>query len=273
MGFTLVHSYAELVSSESQHPLDIDLVADGTESELPDSDNLDVGLGAIDTERDPHELPTFNSKSLTNPSSTVLYLPPLLSSLPHDLGILLHTSLEQQPMLSETRLPDIDPVSLSLHKALHHFRPVTSYYAELPYDEAFNWSELELPEDEEREWYCVAFRSKRLPGSDSGPLYDADKLAHEEAVLSGGVCNQPLFTLIMYWYGVPDPETGMNLATCIWQSRKHAVAANSHPHHIRAMMLAASSYEVYTLERHKLRKSRGERGVTIHPFDGAEVVW
>ncbi|KAG1869822.1 hypothetical protein C8R48DRAFT_653348 [Suillus tomentosus] len=265
MGFTLVHSYAELVSSESQHPLDIDLVADGTESEHPDSDNLDVGLGAIDTERDPHELPTFNSKSLTNPSSTVLYLPPLLSSLPHDLRVLLHTSLEQQPMLSETRLPDIDPVSLSLHKALHHFRPVTPYYAELPYDEAFNWSELELPEDEEREWYCVAFRSKRLPGSDSGPLYDADKLAHEEAVLSGG--------LIMYWYGVPDPETGMNLATCIWQSRKHAVAANSHPHHIRAMMLAASSYEVYTLERHKLRKLRGERGVTIHPFDGAEVVW
>jgi hypothetical protein len=77
----------------------------------------------------------------------------------------------------------------------------------------------------------------------------------------------------MYWYGVPDPETGMNLATCIWQSRKHAAAANSRPHHIRAMMLAAGSYEIYTLERHKLRKSRGERGVTIEPFDGTEVVW
>lgn len=46
---------------------------------------------------------------------------------------------------------------------------MTSYYAEVPYDEAFNWTELELPEDD------------------------------------GG------FT--MYWYGVPNPETGMNPAT------------------------------------------------------------
>ena len=37
-----------------------------------------------------------------------------------------------------------------------------------PYAEAFNWDELELPADEEREWYCVAFRSKRKEGSDSG---------------------------------------------------------------------------------------------------------
>ncbi|KAG2043417.1 hypothetical protein BDR03DRAFT_941337 [Suillus americanus] len=261
MGFALIHSHA--VSSESQHPLDIGLVTDDTESEHG-SDDLDVNLGAINTERDPHELPTFNSKSLTKPPCTVLYLPPLLSSLPHELGV-LHTSLKQQPKLSETHLPDIDPASLSLHKALHNFHPATPYYAEVPYDEAFNWTELELPEDEEREWYCVVFRSKRLPGSDSGPLYAADKLAHEEAVLNGG--------LIMYWYGVPDPETGMNLATCIWQSRKHAVAANSRPHHIRAMTLAAASYEIYTLERYKLRKLRGERGVTIEPFDGTEVGW
>jgi hypothetical protein len=170
MGFTLVHcSHAEPISSELQHPPDICLVTDGTESEH-DSDDLGVGLGAIDIERDPHELPTFNSKSLTNPSSTVLYLPPLLSSLPHELGESSHAPLEQQPILSEIRLPDIDPVSISLHKALHHFHPATPYYAEAPYEEAFNWTELELPEDEEREWYCVAFRSKRLPGSDSGRM-------------------------------------------------------------------------------------------------------
>ncbi|KAG1870194.1 hypothetical protein DFJ58DRAFT_765101 [Suillus subalutaceus] len=253
MGFTLIHSHAEPVSSESQRPLlDIGLVTDGTESEH-DSDDLDADLGAIKTERDPHELPTFNSKSLTKPPCPVLYLPPLLSSPPHELGVLLHTSLEQQPMLSDTRLPDIDPALLSLHKALHHFRPATPYYAEVPYDEAFNWTELEPSENEERDWYCVAFRSKRLPGSET--LYDADKLAHEEAVLNGG--------LIMYWYGVPDPDPDMNLATCIWQSRKHAVAANSRPRHIH----------IYSLERYKLRKSQGERGVTIEPFDGAEVVW
>jgi hypothetical protein len=65
-------------------------------------------------------------------------------------------------------MPNIDPPSLSLHKALHHFAPTTSLYARDPYAESFNWSDLQLPEDEEREWYCVAFRSKRNPGSDSG---------------------------------------------------------------------------------------------------------
>lgn len=66
---------------------------------------------------------------------------------------------------------------------------------------------MDLPLEEEREWYCVAFRSKRKDGSDGGrkcphlskvgdmrslrlhniALYDADKLAHEEAVRNGGV--------------------------------------------------------------------------------------
>ena len=68
--------------------------------------------------------------------------------------------------MTEIRLPDIDPTSLSLHKALHHFKPVTPDYAKTPYDQAFNWSELRLPKDEEREWFCAAFRSKRKAGSD-----------------------------------------------------------------------------------------------------------
>lgn len=77
----------------------------------------------------------------------------------------------------------------------------------------------------------------------------------------------------MYWYGVPDPQTGLNLATCIWQSRQHAIAANSRPHHIRAMMLARDSYEIYTLERHVLRKTVGEANVSIEPYGGGEIGW
>lgn len=82
----------------------------------------------------------------------------------------------------------------------------------------------------------------------------------------------------------------MNLATCIWQSRKHAIAgaanfpillhdlmhtfaANSRPHHIRAMMLAKDSYEVYDLERYVLRKVAGVTGVTVQPFVAGEVGW
>ncbi|KAF9452371.1 hypothetical protein P691DRAFT_697331 [Macrolepiota fuliginosa MF-IS2] len=219
-------------------------------------------------ERNPHDVPIFDSKSLIEPTAPILYLPPLLSSLPEKINVAPEEAApnpEYPPLVTETRLPDIDPASLSLHKALHRFRPLTPDYAATPYAEAFNWDELILPQDEEREWYCVVFRSKRKAGSDGGSLYEADKLAHEEAVRNGG--------LIMYWYGIPHPETGMNMATCIWQSRKHAVAANSRPHHIRAMRLAASSYEVYDLERYRLSKQKGQIGVVVEQYTGGEVGW
>ncbi|KXN90622.1 UPF0643 protein PB2B2.08 [Leucoagaricus sp. SymC.cos] len=218
--------------------------------------------------RDPHNVPTFDLKSLTNPAAPVLYLPPLLSSLPERINTEADKTLgnsEFVPLVTETRLPNIDPASLSLHKALHRFRPLSPNYAGTPYTEAFNWDELILPEDEDRDWYCVVFRSKRKAGSDGGLLYEADKQAHEEAVRNGG--------LIMYWYGIPNPETGMNLATCIWQSRKHATAANSRPHHIRAMKLAAASYEVYDLERYRLSKRKGEKHVSIENYTGGDVGW
>ncbi|KAJ7462296.1 hypothetical protein B0H11DRAFT_2241437 [Mycena galericulata] len=219
-----------------------------------------LSLTAPNPEPDPHKLPVFDAKK----SAPVLYLPPLLSSLPatYPSTPIPH---ENPPLITQTRLPDIDPASLSLHKALHHFKPYNENYSGTPYDEAFNWDQLWLPEHEEREWYCVVFRSKRKAGSDGGSLYDADKKAHEEAVHNGG--------LLLYWYGIPNPETGMNLATCIWQSRKHAIAANSRPHHIRAMKLAAESYEVYNLERYVLRKVAGNTGVSIEPFTGGEVGW
>ncbi|EIN11983.1 hypothetical protein PUNSTDRAFT_111968 [Punctularia strigosozonata HHB-11173 SS5] len=201
--------------------------------------------------RDPHQPPSFNPST----PEDILYLPPLLSSLPSS-STLASTA---------TRLPSIDPASLSLHKALHSFCPVTSEYASVPYADAFNWSNLELDVELEREWYCVVFRSKRRAGSDAGPLYEADKQAHEEAVQNGG--------LIMYWYGTPHPITGVNLATCIWQSRKHAVAANSRPHHIRAMKLAAQSYELYDLERYRLKKIAGQKHVIVESYVYGEVGW
>ncbi|KAJ7084377.1 hypothetical protein B0H15DRAFT_393202 [Mycena belliarum] len=217
-------------------------------------------LRAPESERNPHDLPQFDAEK----TCPVLYLPPLLSSLPETFPS-APIPPKNPPLITQTRLPNIDPASLSLHKALHHFKPCNEYYASTPYGDAFNWNQLVLPAEEEREWYCVAFRSKRKAGSDAGPLYDADKKAHEEAVHNGG--------LLMYWYGVPSQDTGMNLATCIWQSRKHAIAANSRPHHIRAMKLAADSYEVYDLERYVLRKVGGATGVTVEHFNGGEVGW
>lgn len=114
----------------------------------------------VQTGRDPHNLPNFDANG--EPTTPILYLPPLLSSLPK----LLDVDSKNTALTTETRLPDIDPASLSLHKALHHFRPVSDAYADVPYAEGFNWDQLELPIDEEREWYIVAFRSKRRDGSD-----------------------------------------------------------------------------------------------------------
>lgn len=77
----------------------------------------------------------------------------------------------------------------------------------------------------------------------------------------------------MYWYGVPDPISGLNLATCVWQSRAHAVAANSRPDHLKAVRLAASSYDVYELQRYVLRKEKGETGVTVDGYVSGPVGW
>jgi hypothetical protein len=71
----------------------------------------------------------------------------------------------------------------------------------------------------------------------------------------------------MYWYGIPDPETGVNLATCVWQSRAHAIAASSRPDHIRAMRLAGSSYATYEMQRWTLRKTAGSPRLEVLPFD------
>lgn len=121
-----------------------------------------------EVERGLHDPPTFD-KQLAQPTQPILYLPPFLSSLPHTFSD--HkpaVSTGRVPMTSKNRLPDIDPASLSLHKALHDFSPINEDYAAMPYADAFNWNDLELPEDDERDWYCITFRSIRRPGSDSG---------------------------------------------------------------------------------------------------------
>jgi len=221
------------------------------------------------TTSDPHTFPEMGPAVAGQIAAPILYLPPLLSSLPtchhHTLDPCHGSHFPLKPLHTEVRLPHIDPASLSLHHALHHFRPLDRSYSSKSYAEAFNWDELLLPVEEEREWYCVAFRSKRAAGSNSEALYAADAKAHDEAIRNGG--------LIMYWYGVPDERTGLNLATCIWQSRKHAIAGASKPSHVQAMRLATASYDVYRLERYVLRKTAGERAVTVEEYHGGEVGW
>jgi hypothetical protein len=211
-----------------------------------------------------HSLPPVSAESI--PDDPILYLPPLLSPLPHahQEAHKPHRPSEEELSDFNTRLPDIDPASLVLHQALHNFSPIDDQYAKRRYDRAFNWDDLSLPIEVEREWYCVVFRSRRKPESSSLSLYQADREAHEEAVHNGG--------LVMYWYGVPD-ETGLNLATCIWQSRRHAIQAISGPKHVLAMRQAAGAYEVYDLERWVLHKEAGFRELSLRKWEGGEVGW
>ena len=76
----------------------------------------------------------------------------------------------------------------------------------------------------------------------------------------------------MYWYGMPDAK-GSNLSTCIWQSRRHAIAANSRPNHIVAARLAAASFERWNLERYVIRKVKGETGITVEPYTSGDIGW
>jgi hypothetical protein len=115
-------------------------------------------------EEEAHKPPEFE-KSMGD--EEILYLPPLLSSLPQNIPRYNASDDKDAPLHTTTHLPSIDPVSLSLHRALHKFKPLTSFYASESYGESFNWASLKLPIDEEREWYCVAFRSRRKTGSDS----------------------------------------------------------------------------------------------------------
>jgi hypothetical protein len=186
-----------------------DIILPATASILPPLDNktysqLSAAAAAANI-RNPHDLPDFSTDEIKTPSIPILYLPPLLSLLPDGIAHDPVPSPLNAPLTTETRMPDIDPASLSLHKALHLFSPLGSEYARIPYAEGFNWADLQLSEAEEREWYCVAFRSRRKPGSDSArefffnfmssccsmcsttALYEADRLAHEEAVKNGGV--------------------------------------------------------------------------------------
>lgn len=192
----------------------------------------------------PISSPIITSPSLTKSQS----LPPLLSRLPPALlasprtspipiaplstissiastSSVHSTSWHQdtkQPSeigYTESSLPDIDQISLALHYELYKFKVLNlEHYATSPYESAFNWNELKLPIEMEREWwvdsilrnsfkvlrrligncffrvdrYIVAFRSIRKKGADTTLLYQADREAHEEAVKAGG--------LLLYWW-------------------------------------------------------------------------
>lgn len=136
-------------------------------------------------------LPSTTALVYTPSSDEPLNLPPLLSLLPTGTPsiepVLAFDFNLPKVGYTTSRLPSIDPASISLHNALYHFKPISRDYAYSDYKDAFNWNELILDVNVEREWYIVAFRSTRAKGSISQNLYEADREAHEEAVAAGGL--------------------------------------------------------------------------------------
>lgn len=196
------------------------------------------------------------------------------------------SNCDREVLYTASRLPLVSTADEAIWRALHHVRPLTANYAGdfgssptsitsssgCPFSRSasrsrtaldlvrsiFNWSELFLPLDTEGTFYGVVFRSKRRDGSGSTDLYRSDKLSHEEAVRSGG--------LLMYWYGVPDPHTGANLATCIWSSREDAKRASRLPLHREAAALAKDVYHSFELSRYAVVKRKGEHRLRLEEW-------
>ncbi|KAJ3391037.1 hypothetical protein HDU80_011130 [Chytriomyces hyalinus] len=158
-------------------------------------------------------------------------------------------TLTTQPTSQSLEIRQVD-IAL-IEKGLPHFHAITENYFETRLPDTFNWDEVasRLGKEWAGEWYIVAFRSVRNDRADAKALYEADGLAHKEALESGG--------LLKYWYGSLN-ERRQCLAMCVWSSRDFAKLATRKPYHRLASSLASEMYESYTLERWSLTKHVGE---------------
>ncbi|TIB63500.1 hypothetical protein E3P78_01732 [Wallemia ichthyophaga] len=187
-------------------------------------------------------------------------LPPLETAI--DFGV---TAISQTT-------ESIDEASKLLSRALASFKHVTDDYATLPYEVSFNWDEIELPEDLEKEYHCVVFRSKRKADVDPD-LYTADRLAHEEAVVASQgnllkYCEFPAALwqgrlILRLGFGSAKADTRECLATCIWSSQSWAKRASKLPKHVQAAKLSKDAYESFQLERFRLIKPLGTRKLNL----------
>jgi len=136
--FDIIDAFGELSSAE-QEGRGRDRSPKRTALSLPSSPDLDsYRRRSIDDHH--HHLPPVTASIPSNP---ILYLPPLLSPLPHEHSNHHHTGPSEEELSDfNTRLPDIDPASLVLHQALHRFSPIDGQYARLGYSTAFNWEDL-----------------------------------------------------------------------------------------------------------------------------------
>ncbi|KAF2723574.1 hypothetical protein K431DRAFT_301484 [Polychaeton citri CBS 116435] len=163
------------------------------------------------------------------------------------------------PYESLSHLLDLDTLEIQhqlFAKALTNLQAVRSDYTTAPYDVSFNWDavvdsyrqsiaaanvQAEVPS--EQSFFVIVFRSQLKEGADKERLGQHDELAHEEAVVSGG--------LLKYWFGVAGTDR-RNLATCLWRSRNEARSGGTGPGHVAAMQFARRSYDEWFVQMLRL---------------------
>lgn len=133
--------------------------------------------------------------------------------------------------------------------------PVSDRYATLPVADAFTWQACERDVND-GEWYMVAFRSVRRPDVDETRLTAHDDWAHTEALGAPG---------FVHYYRGPTQADGGCMSFCLWDSRAEARAASGRPAHTQAAALTHEAYSSYTLEFHRVRRSRA--GFAFEPYD------
>ena len=143
--------------------------------------------------------------------------------------------------------------------ALQSFEPQTPKYAFEDYAQAFNISDIIalipiyarelLVTFKDTDIYVIAFRSilhEEVQHSTEKRqfLADVDSASHIEANISGG--------LLKYWFGTPDNVHGQNLATCWWESKKHAQVGGGGNAHKLGMEAAKSWFKTWNVEEYIL---------------------
>ncbi|KAI1102751.1 hypothetical protein F4804DRAFT_253606 [Jackrogersella minutella] len=174
-------------------------------------------------------------------------------------GIFAHGGehfLVQSPYTEQEHLLDLRTLGAEnalLARALARMRSLRPDYATSSYAETFNWDEIieeltRLVREHGHSWketsfFIVAFRSQIPPTTVYDDLGALDKVAHAEAIASGG--------FLKYWFGHPDKD-GRNLATCLWRSQEDAIKGGVGPGHRKAAAATRSLYSHWKIDRHRL---------------------
>ena len=144
----------------------------------------------------------------------------------------------------------LDHRASSLQEACRRLSSIHPGYANLPIEEAFDWSSC-LADLNFDKLYLVVFRSVRRATADLDLLRERDDLAYADALEAGG---------LLYYFKGEMNERRECLSFCLWESRQQAQRAAGGASHTAAARITAQIYESYGLERYELTKTKVEQG-------------